>query len=516
MKKIIFVLCFALLFPYHSNASESTKPCPKSQVNKVKNNLVCKKINNVYRWTTISKPNVTNNTATPSTITPTPSPSINTSSDSKSEYVEKISFNSLCDHDPLLTGPLVRFQKEAISRNACQPPYRFVSQKVTNSPKTILDIKNISSENCKINPPIWNLKTSKWNPNYKIIVIPFQTNDYQSSNNPKSDWKDMFDYFSETIDNMTDVKSDYKIDIMDNYVKVPVSLASLDLGSKYMHGDPNVRPRTFKLAQTIISSVDSQINFASYDAIWLLPPANISTDILSNFIINGPLYTNEKRFDVGMYLGTRIDDFKSKSWSSREPFGLIHEWLVHVSNTLDDTYGDYYSTNNIGHFGTGSWGNTSGAISDFLGFDKWQLGMIDNSQVICVNPNTNSTTLWLKPLNSDGLYEKLAMIKLDRYNAISIQSMRSIGYNYKLPLSHNGVLVIDINAEKMYDNSVHADGQYVVCPKRDNSFTIHGGCKNKELNDAALKINESIIYRGYKITVIESGDFGDVIKIDKL
>jgi hypothetical protein len=36
------------------------------------------------------------------------------------------------------------------------------------------------------------------------------------------------------------------------------------------------------------------------------------------------------------------------------------------------------------------------------------------------------------------------------------------------------------------------------------------------LADAPLKLNESIISNGYKISVVESGNFGDVIRVEKI
>jgi hypothetical protein len=36
------------------------------------------------------------------------------------------------------------------------------------------------------------------------------------------------------------------------------------------------------------------------------------------------------------------------------------------------------------------------------------------------------------------------------------------------------------------------------------------------LADAPLKLNESIINNGYKISGVESGNFGDVVKVEKV
>jgi hypothetical protein len=34
--------------------------------------------------------------------------------------------------------------------------------------------------------------------------------------------------------------------------------------------------------------------------------------------------------------------------------------------------------------------------------------------------------------------------------------------------------------------------------------------------DSALKAGEAVISNGWKITVVESGDFGDVVKVEKV
>jgi uncharacterized NAD-dependent epimerase/dehydratase family protein len=34
--------------------------------------------------------------------------------------------------------------------------------------------------------------------------------------------------------------------------------------------------------------------------------------------------------------------------------------------------------------------------------------------------------------------------------------------------------------------------------------------------DAAIKLNQSVTAEGWKITVIETGDFGDVVKVEKI
>jgi hypothetical protein len=486
----------------------TNKACPKSKLNKVENNKICLKDGRVYRWAVKNKKSL----PTPETSQiPMPSPSINTSSQNKPEYIEKISFNSLCDYDPLVPLELKPYSDAAKKIN-CYPPYRFVSYKINEKPKSYFsDLGNSMSE-CNINPENFTRRTALWHPNYKVRVVSFQTIDLKSDGNPQKEWKDFFDYALSTFDNLTDVKSNYIFDFDNKYFNVPIFLKNYNLSGKYGHGDQ--RQEVISLAQTIINNVDKDINFSGYDAIYFLPPKNVSKELLSNFIVTGPIKTAEKTFWNGAYIGSRFDEFDSPYFNPRDPFGFIHEFLIHVSNTIDDSYGDLDGDKGVGHFGTGRWGNGSGAISDFLGFDKLQLGLIGKHQALCLTKNKESQ-VWLRPLSSDGEYIKIAMIKISDNEAIVIQSMRAYGYNYKLPKNQHGLLVVHVDTKKMYEGPIYGDGQYVACPNRNSAIKFHGGCSSKELYDATLKLNESLTFKGYKITVIESGNFGDVVKIEK-
>ena len=434
--------------------------------------------------------------------TPTPSPK---------PTIQEVVFNSFCDDDPLAPDEMKIYREHA--KYGCHPPYRFVSTKVSSQPSIKFSDTSPESQLCNINPSNFYLRSARWHVNYKIRVVGFQTTDVKSLGNPQAEWKDFFTYASKTLDNLTDVPSNYQFVFDDRYFEVPVKIESFDLSGKYSHGDQKIQ--SMALAKEIIKVVDPYIDFTEYDAIYFLPPRAITKSQLSNFIIDGPLPTNEKRFDSGVAIGSRFDDFESPFYDNRGPFTFVHEWLVHVSNTLDDTYGDSHKDSGIGHFGNGSWGNTSGAISDFLGFDKWELGLIGDQQVHCWD-HSQTEAIWIRPLTADEVTKKLVVVKLSANKAITLQSMRSTGYNYKLPKARQGLLVVNVDAAKMFDGKPYADGQYVVCPQRNKSETIHGGCSSKELLEATLKFGESVTTSGFKITVVESGDFGDVVKIEKV
>jgi hypothetical protein len=84
-----------------------------------------------------------------------------------------------------------------------------------------------------------------------------------------------------------------------------------------------------------------------------------------------------------------------------------------------------------------------------------------------------------------------------------MESRRALRYDKNLAKSSEGVLVYKVNTS---------------IPTGSGPMRVVGrpGSTDIWFRDAPLKLNESRIVDGYKITVIESGDFGDVIKVEKV
>ena len=87
--------------------------------------------------------------------------------------------------------------------------------------------------------------------------------------------------------------------------------------------------------------------------------------------------------------------------------------------------------------------------------------------------------------------------------------MRSAGYKYKLPKENQGVLIYTVDVSV----TTHGEGTDVYRPQY-KSWT-HKAPKDDVKYDAPLKQGESSIVGGVKISVVESGEYGDVIKVSK-
>ena len=81
--------------------------------------------------------------------------------------------------------------------------------------------------------------------------------------------------------------------------------------------------------------------------------------------------------------------------------------------------------------------------------------------------------------------------------------------NYKLTSESIGALVYTVDVlDDRYDG-----GFEVIKPTNRTTSVLEGPFI---YYDAPLKLNESVTVLGYKITVVESGDFGDVVKVEKI
>jgi hypothetical protein len=169
-------------------------------------------------------------------------------------------------------------------------------------------------------------------------------------------------------------------------------------------------------------------------------------------------------------------------------------WLHEMSHAGLDI-GDYYNS--------GIWGSVGSGRLDQLGWDKYIEGFMNDAQIRCASPNETSIH-WIVPSAAKGPYQKLVVVPLSKNKVIVVESMRSAGYNYKLPKVNQGALVYTVDVSI----TAHGEGTDVYVPS--SRAALFGGQKE----NAPMRVGEEIIISNVKITLIESGDFGDVIKVE--
>ena len=427
-------------------------------------------------------------------------------------------FISSCQADPYVPKEWAEYQKN-VPTYGCNPPYRYVKQTLTSqlpkitqsSPDELLQVSE-----CKLTRGEgWQYQLNNnllLNPNLVVQIVPFATKDFPATTDPRTDWKLYVDYLISSLTNMTDVPSNYQFRIASKYYATQTNLVDYKLSGDISHGEASANPSRYKLISDVLAVADSEIDFAGADYVFFFSPLSVSRDVLGNHIAWGQnIVTNEKTFKGNSYITSYVSDFKSKNWIPREPFSFIHE-MMHIFNSAEDYYGDVnYGGTDVG---TGNWGNMSGGNMEHLIWDKWNVKMIADSQVRCASKDKTSIN-WIKPSTISGSHEKLLMVPISSTVGIVVESIRASGFNYKIPKIQQGAIVYRVNTAQIDEKVIHGDGVYIQCPKNKtcNKSPTLGGFR---LADAALKLGDFVELDNIRITVVESGEFGDVVKVEKI
>ena len=320
----------------------------------------------------------------------------------------------------------------------------------------------------------------------------------------------------------SDLPFNFKIAVPDKYFMLPNDLKSYDVGFNKMqdgntHPDSAI-PNYLKLAQDAVAVADPSIDFSKANHMWIVGPPNTKRKNLMNFALyNQTIQTQEKNmpriyvtdhpynFDVG---NRNTNQKKYGNFIANNLFdgsgalGQMHEW-GHSSGTftvMASVFGGSQEKE-----GSMDWGLMQKKDGDWLALHKWILQMISDDQVRCAE-KSKVTTHWLKPSTIKGGYEKLLMVPLSGSDYLAVESIRPYGYSYKIPKCQQGALV--------YVASRYGGGW--------DERTIHipatskkKGCPGRGISEkGALVKGDSVSYGGVKITVVEAGDFGDVVRVE--
>jgi len=478
----------------------------------------------------IAKPvPVASPTPTPvATPTPTPTPTVSaTPTPTPTEVItaENFRFESLCEKDPFVPTEWAAYQDFALRNDifSCARPYRF---KMVTQPKTTplqaltpkSSLNNI--ESCKLThgQRDGQIAFSSWinpkivmNQRLNVQVIPIEFTDFPSSKTALADHEKYFNYIKSGYYNISDGQVNVNFKIPSNYFKINKKISSYDTGKRYDHGGGIwnwVSMDMNAMFKDIVSAVDPAIDFSNLDLVFFVVPPTTDNDYISHgFPAPYPQLRTAEGFMPYWYFSPPMAEVNRKSWYGVEPFLHLHE-LMHGMNKLDDHYGDGEFGRTDGDAGTGNWSTMSGMSTDFLFWDKWITYMVSDEQVLCAKTDSTSTH-WIKPSNYFGKEEKMLVIPVGSTKVLVVESMRAAGFNLKLPKISEGALVYLVDITK----TGHGRGINVLRPaSRIGSIYER---RDFALSDAPLKLGESISSNGFKITVVESGDFGDVIKVEK-
>jgi len=435
-----------------------------------------------------------------------------------------------CEKDPKVPAAWKKYQDFTWNYPACPHPYRYVSAKLTSkTPKTTQSDRSelLGVDQCMIANYFGAQRARQargeiLGPNYTLQFVPFQTPDFKVNSNPQKDYKDWVKAMEDVMNKSSDLPFNFKILVPDKYFMLPNALKSYDVGfSKMQEGNTHpdsAIPNFLKLAQDAVAAADPSIDFSKANHMWIVDPPNTKRKDLINFALyNQTIQTQEKtlpriyvtdhpyNFDVG----NRNDAQKkygnfiaNNLFDGSGALGQMHEW-GHSSGTFTvfaSVFGGPQEKE-----GSMDWGLMQKKDGDWLALHKWILQMISDDQVRCAS-KSKVTTHWLKPSSIKGGYEKLLMVPLSSTEYLAVESIRPYGYSFKIPKCQLGALV--------YVASRYGAGW--------DERTIHipatskkKGCPGRGISEKGALVNgDSVSYGGVKITVVEAGDFGDVVRVE--
>ena len=338
-------------------------------------------------------------------------------------------------------------------------------------------------------------------------MVAVQFSDYPDVNSPQSEYGKYFQFVSDYMKNGSDVPITPVIKVPSSYIQIGSPASTYLLGTDSDSGDMT------KFMNDLDKAIGNQFDFSGANQVWIVGPPNVPAKLLSNQMnFSGDFqFGNFNKPGRSIYL-EGSQDFTSPRQPSNwtvDPWITAHEIIGHQMG-LDDHLGDENpsAATTPAQLGTGAWGMMSGAEGEFLLWDKWLAGWEDDSQIKCVSPSLTST-IWLTPSSTKSNLVKGLVIPTSATTAIMVESERSTGYNWKLPTNTNGALVYTINSADLR----LSHGIEVQRPTNRPSSLFFNGMP---LGDATLKIGESVTVGKVKISVVEAGDFGDVIKVEPI
>ena len=439
-----------------------------------------------------------------------------------------ISFKSFCDPDPLVPAEWKKLQDWALKYNGCVYSFRYVpGPTVFETPdEKITEVSALkSTDYCKLTNagntstnrrgfPMNDNFTPTKRANIQVLGVSFK--DAPDLDNPMVDHAAEITLFTDTLKNVSDLVINPVVKRVDKYIQLPKNVEEYKL---YEH-----LPNTELFSKDVIAAWDPEIDFSDVDYVLIFAPDTLYVQQYNRAVGFRNFKTAEKQIRAVAAAGPLLSDGTNRNnqyegmtqnqWLPGMPAALIHEGIYHLMGLDDHLANEMYLSRNSPNpsnwddLGTGMWGNMSGMQGELLTWDKWTIGFVADTQVRCA-PSDSLTTHWLRPSSSKGSFEKLLVIPLSATQGIAVESRRSTGYNYKYPKASEGALVYTIDTTE----TRHGYGIYVKPPAQRATNRQGNGFSR---GDAALKKGESVTVSGIKISVINSGSFGDVVKVEKV
>ena len=331
----------------------------------------------------------------------------------------------------------------------------------------------------------------------KAIVLFVDFNDLSLNKKAVTEWKNVqIPNAEKAFSELSYGKYRLKFEIVEKTYRLP-SPSNTYLLDGYGNLPNSTIARAMNHQKIILDTLkvsDSDIDFSQYDFLNIITPdwkENVESGAsgAAGFNVDGKSFFLSNSGPSGDYIGdpTKIN------------------WLVHeTGHQLGLTHIFDYSQGQLSPFDL--MGSTF-AMTDLIGWNKFFLSWIDDTQVDCVSNSISTENIhFITPMGINGSGTKLVIYKLSPTAAIAIENRRGNKF-YSLASNQEGIIVYKIDLTK-------TGGTGAIQILVNNSKTI----LDKRMDRAplgTLSAGESISTNGLTIKVLKKSVDGDFVSVSK-
>jgi hypothetical protein len=327
-----------------------------------------------------------------------------------------------------------------------------------------------------------------------LQILPVDFLNVKSTASPKDDFGKVLGDMVQFWESQSSTGMDINIRLPDSYLRINQTVESFDLSTNLS----NFKFENYgRYIQYVIDQWSASIDFKDINVIAVVVPPQTTAIQIGTGLVETQTFFHTPSGNIYNTLSAGAgNSITGLNWWAHE-FG--HTLGITDMRFEDSSNLSIQSPDGLGIFDLMASERTA---PETIVWNRFLTNLIREDQIHCIT-NTNISTHWLHPVEGNGSGPKGVIIPLSQTRAIVMESRRAIGYDSFLGSSSEGLLVYEVDTTIPY----HKSPVHIISPTRSI---------DKEWNtDSALRLNEFVTFSGWKIKVIESGDFGDVIEVSK-
>jgi M6 family metalloprotease-like protein len=314
-------------------------------------------------------------------------------------------------------------------------------------------------------------------------MLPVDFPDRIATSKPQDDMKRTVTTVNKFFDGVSLGKISFNFRTLDGYIRVPQNSTSWGM-TAWGQGNSN------QFVRDVVAAVDDKVDFSGVEILVVMPPPTIGrTQIAYSpaqvLHASNPINTGEGPIWNATQMGY-------DAWDCCEGLLLAHE----IGHLLG--WEDLYAGAGVdAHYDVGQWDFMGWAPTPGLfGWHRLYQDWLTTDQVLCAI-SRDRRVVWLRPLGSRESGVQLLLLRGRSGSLVALEVRRPSATDRFVTTQTQGVLVYEVRTDVVRGIKVHGN-------RLD---------RGRMLPEAPLRLGEDLIINGWKVTIIESGAFGDVVEV---